>query len=118
MAHARVRTVFSTGSGRMCPTCGWPVDRCACSGRSTVDQPVPARIVAKLRIEKQGRGGKTVTVIYDLPRNQAFLKALCGELKHACGVGGTCAETSVEVQGNQVERVRALLAKKGWTVKG
>ena len=42
---------------------------------------VPDRIVAKLRMEKKGRGGKTVTVVYGLPRNAAFLKALCQELK-------------------------------------
>ena len=25
-------------------------------------------------MEKKGRGGKTVTVVYDLPKNDAFLK--------------------------------------------
>ena len=34
-------------------------------------------IVAKLRLEKKGRGGKSVTVVYDLPANAAFLKELC-----------------------------------------
>jgi translation initiation factor 1 len=112
------RPVYSTGTGRLCPTCGWPADDCHCSARFARDEPLPARIVAKLRIEKQGRGGKTVTVVYDLPRNEAFLKALTTELKRACGTGGTSTETSVEIQGDHRERIRPLLAKKGWTVKG
>ena len=79
---------------------------------------VPAKVVAKLRLEKSGRGGKTVTVVYDLPDNQAFLKALAGELKKTCGVGGAVAGTIVELQGDQLARVRPLLQAKGWTVKG
>jgi translation initiation factor 1 len=79
---------------------------------------VPAKIVAKLRLEKQGRGGKSVTVIYDLPNNAAFLKELSQELKRACGTGGTVAENTVELNGDLRERVRELLAKKGWTVRG
>jgi translation initiation factor 1 len=82
------------------------------------DEAVPDRLVAKLRMEKKGRGGKTVTVVYDLPRNGTFLKDLAGELKRACGVGGAVAENTVELQGDLRDRVRDILAKKGWTVKG
>ena len=66
------RTVYSTASGRICPTCGWPDDNCQCSRAR--EEPVPARPVAKLRLEKKSRGGKTVTVVDGLPRNTAFLK--------------------------------------------
>ena len=69
-------------------------------------------------MEKAGRGGKTVTVVYDLPRNDAFLKELASDLKRACGAGGAVVDNTVEIQGDLRERVRALLAKKGWTVKG
>ena len=79
---------------------------------------MPARIVAKLRLEKSGRGGKTVTVVYDLPRNQAFLRDVAGELKRACGTGGTVVDDTLELQGDVRDRLRALLAKKGWTIKG
>ncbi|MEX2271116.1 MAG: translation initiation factor [Vicinamibacterales bacterium] len=75
-------------------------------------------MVAKLRMEKKGRGGKTVTVVYDLPENEAFLKQLCQELKRACGTGGAVTDAGVEIQGEQRDRVRALLLEKGWTVKG
>jgi translation initiation factor 1 len=75
-------------------------------------------VVAKLRVEKAGRGGKTVSVVYDLPRNAAFLKELCQELKRACGTGGTVMEGAVELQGDLRERIRELLLKKGFGVKG
>jgi translation initiation factor 1 len=82
------------------------------------DEPLPGRIVARLRMEKKGRGGKTVTTVYDLPRNQPFLKALAGELKRACGTGGAVVENTIEIQGDLRDRVRDLLVQKGWTVKG
>lgn len=111
------RIVYSSRSGRMCPTCGWPVDDCKCS-TSSGNQPVPGRIVAKLRLEKKGRGGKAVTVVYDLPQNATFLKALCQELKRACGVGGTASDDAIELQGDQRDRLRERLRAKGFVVKG
>jgi translation initiation factor 1 len=111
------RLVYSTAAGRICPGCGWPERDCKCSQR-TGHESVPARIVAKLRVEKKGRGGKTVTVVDGLPRNAAFLKDLCQELKRACGTGGTVVEGAVELQGDLRDRVRELLLHKGLGVKG
>lgn len=118
MSRDNSRPVYATGSGRLCPTCGWPERDCRCSSRFARDEPVPAKVVARLRLEKKGRGGKTVTVVYDLPKNPAFLKGLATELKRTCGVGGAVADDTVELQGDQLARIRPVLAKKGWTVKG
>jgi translation initiation factor 1 len=117
MADSNARTVYSTGSGGICSGCGWPVDDCKCSA-SAATESVPARIVAKLRVEKKGRGGKTVTVVDGLPRNAVFLKALSQELKRACGTGGAAGDGAVELQGDLRERVREFLLKKGYVVKG
>ncbi|HEX6323624.1 MAG TPA: hypothetical protein VFZ36_07860 [Vicinamibacterales bacterium] len=111
------RLVYSTGRGRLCPTCGWPADNCQCSSRNR-SAAVPDKVVAKLRMEKKGRGGKTVSVVYGLPENATFLKELCQELKRACGTGGAVVDGGVELQGDQREKLRELLAKKGFTVKG
>jgi translation initiation factor 1 len=108
--------VDATEKGRTCPRCGWPVRECRCA--AGFDEPVPARLVATLRISKTGRAGKTVTVVDGLPRNPAFLKDLIAELKRACGTGGTAAERHVELQGDHRAALRALLARKGWTVRG
>jgi translation initiation factor 1 len=112
------RIVYSTGVGKVCPGCGWPVKDCKCSSKRSADESVPGRIVAKLRMEKKGRGGKTVTVVYDLPNNSAFLKELAQELKRACGTGGAVQDDTVELQGDLRDRVREHLVKKGWQVKG
>ena len=82
------RLVYSTGLGSICPGCGWPDKDCKCSSQQAASDAIPKRIVAKLRMEKKGRGGKTVTVVDGLPNNAAFLKELCSELKRACGTGG------------------------------
>ena len=86
-------------------------------GKAAADQAVPGRVTAKLRMEKTGRGRKVVTVVYDLPRNAAFLKALMQELKRSCGTGGTATDDTVELQGDLRDRVRELLLKKGFSVK-
>ena len=59
-----------------------------------------------------------LVTIDGLPRNEAFLAGLASELKRACGSGGTVAEGRIEIQGDQRERLRELLGKRGWTVKG
>jgi translation initiation factor 1 len=69
-------------------------------------------------MEKKGRGGKTVTVVYGLPQNDQFLKDLSQELKKACGTGGAVVEGGVELQGDLRDRVREALAKRGFVVKG
>ena len=112
------RLVYSTDAGRRCMTCGWPEKECRCSSSlSAPPEPVPPKIAAKLRLEKRA-SGKSVTVIEGLPKNASFLESLAGELKRRCGAGGHAGEASVELQGDQRERVRELLGRKGWIVKG
>lgn len=67
------KRVYSTAGGRICPRCGWPAHDCKCSHPS--EEIVPARPVAKLRIERKARGGKTVTVIdgLDVLLKKAFI---------------------------------------------
>jgi translation initiation factor 1 len=119
-ANNNARLVYSTKTAGRCPVCGWPQRDCQCSssGRHPVNDPVPGRIVAKLRTEKKGRAGKTVTVIYGLPQNTEFLEELSQQLKRACGTGGAVVDGGVELQGDLRERVRAVLVKQGYVVKG
>lgn len=116
MADRGARLVYSSAAGRICPGCGQPERGCTCAERSSA--PVPDRPVARLRVEKAGRGGKTVTVVSGLPRNAAFLKDLAQDLKRACGTGGAVREDGVELQGDLRDRVRALLAARRFLVKG
>jgi translation initiation factor 1 len=111
------RLVYSTSVGRVCPGCGWPADNCRCS-KPVEDGSIPSRIAAKLRVEKKGHGGKTVTVVDGLPPNAAFLKDLGQELKRTCGTGGRAGDGAIELQGDLRDRVREVLLNKGFAVKG
>jgi translation initiation factor 1 len=102
----------------MCPGCGLPQPSCRCGKPERASPALPRRIVAKLRMEKAGRGGKMVTVVDGLPNNPAFLKELSQELKRVCGTGGGVLDGGVQLQGDLRERVRAVLTDKGFTVKG
>jgi translation initiation factor 1 len=110
------RIVYSSAAGKICRGCGLPERGCTCG--QAASEAVPARPVARLRMEKKGRGGKTVTVVFGLPNNAAFLKDLSQELKRACGTGGTATEDGVELQGELRDRVRELLNARGFLVKG
>ncbi len=116
MADSNARVVYSTGAGRVCPDCGAAADACRCGAPAAAS--LPKRITAKLRMEKTGRGGKTVTVVDGLPDNAAFLKDLCSELKRLCGTGGAVVPGGVELQGDLRTRVRPVLTAKGYIVKG
>src|SRR5258708_39891056 len=100
----RTRMVYSTSVGRVCPGCGWPALDCRCSKPGQQNDEVPACVTARLRIEKQGRGGKRVTVIDGLPHNSSFLAELAAALKQACGTGGTVRPGAVELAGDLRDR--------------
>src|SRR5690349_1689219 len=109
------RLVYSTDPAlnRRCEKCKELVSECVCEPE--VD-PKTYRFTAVLRIEKQGRGGKTVTVIDRLPKNGIFLKELTAELKKKCGSGGTYLmdgrDGVIEIQGDKRDLIRGLLQKK------
>jgi len=80
------------------------------------------KFVAIFRIEKNGRGGKTVTVIDNLPKTEIFLRDLCKELKTRCGVGGTYSlegkEGLIEIQGDKRVQIKRIFDSKGYKYKG
>jgi translation initiation factor 1 len=70
-----------------------------------------------MRLERKGRGGKSVTVVSGIPGSAAALADLARELRAACGAGGTLREREIEIQGDQRDRVEAFLTKRGLAVK-
>ncbi len=110
------RLVYSTDPelNRKCLKCKEVVSECTCEPE--VD-PKSHRFVAILRIEKNGRGGKTVTVIDRLPKNELFLKELTTKLKKKCGTGGTYLTEGkdgvIEIQGDHRDAIRTWLEREG-----
>jgi translation initiation factor 1 len=109
------RLVYSTDGGRACPECRQPRAACRCR-EAAAARPVGDGQVRVSR-EKQGRGGKTVTVVRGLPLAAEPLAALGKRLRSACGTGGTAKDGVLELQGDQVERVLALLVAEGYRAK-
>lgn len=69
----------------------------------------------RVRIERKGRKGKTVTLISGFVGQTADLEELGKELKAKCGIGGSVKEGEVILQGELVERVVTLLREMGYT---
>jgi translation initiation factor 1 len=59
-----------------------------------------------------------VTVVRGLAPSDNDLSSLLARLKAACGAGGAVKEDAIEIQGQQLERVRSLLQELGYRVKG
>ena len=106
--------VYSTDSGRMCPTCRQPIDACTC--KAAAAKPAGDGNVRVSR-ETKGRAGKGVTVVKGLPLDAVALSALGKQLRTACGSGGTSKDGTLEIQGDHVERVMELLKGQGYSVK-
>lgn len=74
-------------------------------------RPAPARAV--VRMERAGRGGRTVTVVEKLDLRPSELAAWLADLKRALGCGGVVEGTALVLQGDTRERVGAWLGKRG-----
>jgi translation initiation factor 1 len=72
---------------------------------------VPARAV--IRYERKGRGGKEVTVVEKLALPPKLLEEWLKSLKTSLGVGGVIEGDTLVLQGDQRDRLRALLEKRG-----
>jgi len=99
--------VYSTDGGRMCPACRHPVAVCACKAQSAILGD------GVVRVSRQKRAGKTVTLVQGLALDAAALAVLGKQLRSACGSGGTVKDGVIEVQGDHCESVMELLAQQG-----
>lgn len=70
----------------------------------------------KMRLETKGRGGKTVTVLFNLPLTESQAVALTKDLQGAFGVGGTFKDGTIELRGDLRSKVEAYALKKNLKV--
>ncbi len=109
--------VYSTEAGRMCPACRQPAGQCTCRAQAAAAALARGDGVVRVRREKQGRGGKVVTVVRGAALDAAGLAVLGKQLKALCGTGGTVKDGVIEVQGDHCDRVVAHLQQAGRKVK-
>ena len=68
-----------------------------------------------MSIEKNHRGGKTVTIVKNFIGTEEDMKELGRLLKTKCGVGGSTKDGEILVQGDFKEKIIELLKKEGYT---
>ena len=119
--NKETRLVYSSDGShlKLCKKCG--EDPCVCpSSKASMIEILPEKTTLKMKLEKNQRGGKLVTVIFDLPHNPIFFEELTKKLKNFCGTGGTFKKdlkAQIELQGDQRQKAEAMLIKLGFKIK-
>ena len=66
----------------------------------------------RVRLERRP-GGRDVTTVLGVPGSADAVAALARDLRAACGAGGTIRDGVIELQGDQGDKVRAVLTARG-----
>jgi translation initiation factor 1 len=121
MSKSKKIPLSSTSAAWINPFDGLVGDALPPGPEASVQEPTPSkrgRVV--LRREKAHRGGKTVIVVYDFEPQitDAMIEDFASQLRKACGCGGTVKERTIELQGDQPAKIRAVLEATGFRVAG
>lgn len=87
------------------------------SGSLPAAKPPTSAAAVRVGLERAGRGGKAVTVILGLTAHPAAIEDLAKTLKARCGAGGSVKGKTIEIQGDQRDRVVAILVELGYAAK-
>ena len=122
------RLVYSSGpeGGPQPRADAWPsckTEPCRCTPVAVMP---PASHAVRVRRERSGRKGKTVTVAAPLFVERDDARAILKQLRHSCGSGGALKEAttpdgracySLELQGDHVVAVTDGLVQRGYPAK-
>lgn len=85
-------------------------------GSAAVADLPPSEQSARIALDSRAGHGKTLTMVTGLVLTSGSLEKLAKQLKQACGTGGTVRGATIELQGDHRERLRLLLAERGFHV--
>ena len=93
------RLVYSTESGKLCPSCQKPVSVCTCKKKKSRSQTnIKINGIIRIQREVKGRKGKTVTTISGFDLDDKALNLVSKQLKQHCGTGGSVKDGMVIIQ--------------------
>ena len=70
-----------------------------------------------IRLDRKGRGGKSVTVVDGLCLPKGELEVFLKRVKSSLGTGGTCKESALEIQGDHRDALMRMLEAAGYRPK-
>lgn len=71
----------------------------------------------RVRLDRKGRKGKTVSIIVGVKSPEVGKRALAKHLKDKLGCGGAVKGADIEIQGDQRERLVAALNELGYKAR-
>ena len=96
------RLVYSTESGKICPSCQKSISECTCKKKKSRSQTnIKYDGVIRVQREVKGRKGKTVTTVSAFQLADDELKNLATQLKRRCGTGGSVTEDDL-IRGDHI----------------
>jgi len=112
------RLVYSTESGKICPSCQKQVSQCTCKKNKSKSQ-ASIKIDGVIRVQREvkGRKGKTVTTVSAFQLADDELKNFAAQLKRRCGTGGSVKDGVIIIQGDHRDSLITELKKRGFKAK-
>ncbi len=112
------RLVYSTESGKICPSCQKPLSECACKKKKSRSQTnIKYDGIIRIQREVKGRKGKTVTTVSGFQLADDELKNLATQLKRRCGTGGSVKDGVIMIQGDHRNTLIIELKNRGFKAK-
>jgi translation initiation factor 1 len=87
------------------------------NNETAIETPPPKDQQLILKLEKKGRGGKTVVIIENFIGTENACKELAKQLKNQCCTGGSVKDNSILIQGDVREKIMEFLHFKGYKTK-
>jgi len=98
-----------------CEVCSKPLDDCQCPRDG--DGNVCRASDQQVRVHREKRRGKWVTVITGLDPVATNLKAMAKAFRNSCSAGGSVSDGKIEVQGDHRDKLVAALKDQGYPAK-